>query len=157
MLDDKEFIPEIGHFDPVNFLNEINLAEELELIDLYGEYIEETKKLNLDTKQKNDLVTLYSTMQEACNLHMEIVIEIVESLIGIQGPFGNVNPEKKSSDTKKAIKMLFHGLYKEYESSHFYDMAARMVEDPEIKERIETLKKQENQHAKLFIDMLKTM
>ena len=157
MLDDKEFIPEIGHFDPVNFLNEINLAEELELIDLYGEYIEETKKLNLDTKQKNDLVTLYSTMQKACNLHMNIVIEIVESLIKIQGPFGNVNPEKKSSDTKKAIKMLFHGLYKEYESSHFYDMAARMVEDPEIKEKIETLEKQENEHAKLFIDMLKTM
>ena len=157
MLDDKEFIPEIGHFDPVNFLNEINLAEELELIDLYGEYIEETKKLNLDTKQKNDLITLYSTMQKACNLHMKIVIEIVESLIEIQGPFGNVNPEKKSSDTKKAIKMLFQGLYKEYESSHFYDMAARMVEDTEIKEKIETLKKQENQHAKLFIDMLKTM
>jgi len=157
VLDDKEFIPEIGHFDPVNFLNEINLAEELELTDLYGEYIEKTKKLNLDTKQKNDLVTLYSTMQKACNLHLNIVIEIVESLIKIQGPFGNINPEKKSSDTKKAIKMLFHGLYKEYESSHFYDMAARMVEDPEIKEKIETLKKQENQHAKLFIDMLKTM
>jgi len=36
-------------------------------------------------------------------------------------------------------------------------MAAKMVEYPEIKERIDALKKQEIQHAKLFIDMLKTM
>ena len=53
--------------------------------------------------------------------------------------------------------MLFHGLYKEYKSSHFYDMAAKMVDNPEIKEKLETLKKQEYQHAKLFIDMIKTM
>jgi rubrerythrin len=157
VLDEEEFIPEIGHFDPVNFLNEINITEELELIDLYGEYIEETKKLNLDTKQKNDIISLYSIMQKASNLHMKMVIEIVESLIKIQGPFGKVNPEKMSSDTKKAINMLFHGLYKEYEASQFYDMAAKMVEYPEIKERIDALKKQEIQHAKLFIDMLKTM
>jgi len=58
-------------------------------------------------------------MQKASNLHMKMVIEIVESLIKIQGPFGKVNPEKMSSDTKKAINMLFHGLYKEYEASQF--------------------------------------
>ena len=63
-MDDEEFIPEVGHFDPVNFLNEISFAEELELIDLYGEYIEETKKLDLDIKQKDDLINLYSTCKK---------------------------------------------------------------------------------------------
>jgi hypothetical protein len=36
-------------------------------------------------------------------------------------------------------------------------MAAKMVDDPINKEKIETLKKQDPPHTKLFIDMLKTM
>jgi hypothetical protein len=69
VLNDEEFIPKVGHFDPVNFLNEISLVEEFELVDSYGKYIEETKKLNLDTNQKNDIITLFFTMQKESNLH----------------------------------------------------------------------------------------
>jgi rubrerythrin len=80
----------------------------------------------------------------------------VDSLIEIH-PFGKIGLGKKSSDTNKAINMLFRGLYKEYKASYFYDMAEKMVENPKIKEKIETLKKQEIKHAKLLIDMLETM